>query len=305
MQRELFGEIGKESVYKYSIFDGNICASILSYGAKLQSLKVGETQVVIGFDDIQSYVEDTNHFGGVIGRLCNRTKGGLLQIRDKTYQLETNKNGCHIHGGSSCFDNRLWHLVFMDETHVVLGLDCPAGESNYPGNLKVEVTYSIINNSLIFSYKVQSDASTKVNITNHSYFNLKGNSDVLTHKIIINSDEIVLRDENYLFTSKRKAFCQEKPCLLEEVKKSACYLLRNKEACKVQFGSIVMEVSTSLPAMLLYCADSLKEIENSNTKRSFRYCGFCPETHFVPNNVPILEKGEILQEWTKYKFNCI
>lgn len=305
MKKQLFGRIGNSDIYKYTISNEMISASVLSYGARLQSLMIGGTQVVAGFCDVISYSEDPSHFGGVIGRLCNRTKDGVLQIGNRTYQLEKNKDGHHLHGGSSCFDARLWNLIGLDEASITLALDCPEGEANYPGNVRVEVVYSLHENALVFSYKVESDVATKVNITNHSYFNLNGNGDILGHMILINSNEIAVRDKEFLFTSKREPYLQTSPCLLEKRAKSACFLLQSEDACVVQGDHLSMKVSTSLPAMLLYCADSIQVSENPAPGKYSRYCGFCPEAFFLPTDVPTLGPEQSLQEWTRYEFSYV
>lgn len=303
--KQSFGRIEGTDIYRYSISNGTISASILSYGARLQSLMIGDRQVVIGFDDIHSYMIDSKHFGGVIGRLCNRTRGGLLQIRNQTYQLENNSNGHHLHGGSSCFDARIWDLVALDDSSITLALHCPNGEANYPGSLRVEVTYSLQENAMVFSYAVSSDMATKVNITNHSYFNLNGEGDVLGHMMLVNSDEIAVRDKDFIFTSLREPYKESSPHLLSNARKSACFLLQEEAACTVESNGLRMKVSTSLPALLFFCADSSDVQANAAPKKYSRRYGFCPETLFLPNEVPILEMGQSLQEWTRYEFSYV
>ncbi|MEA3389507.1 MAG: galactose-1-epimerase, partial [Pseudomonadota bacterium] len=126
-------------------------AKILTYGATLQSLsgpdKSGKTaDVLLGYDDLEGYVEHPNYYGVTVGRYANRIAGGKFMLDGKTYQLPLNDKVNSLHGGGKGFDKQVWTVVSMKsgpKASVVLGLTSPDGDAGYPGKLDVTVTYTL------------------------------------------------------------------------------------------------------------------------------------------------------------------
>lgn len=165
-------------------------ATVITYGGVLQSLKVPDKNgkfedVVLGFDDVQGYQSGKAFFGATIGRYGNRLAQGAFELDGKRYQMPLNDGPNSLHGGALGFDKRVWKaqpLNSKDSVGVTLSYLSPDGEMGFPGNLKVEVTYSLNDhNELRIEYKASTDKPTVLNLTNHSYFNLAGagNGDVL------------------------------------------------------------------------------------------------------------------------------
>ncbi len=165
-------------------------ATVITYGGVLQSLKVPDKNgkfddVVLGFDDVQGYQGGKAFFGATIGRYGNRLAKGAFELDGKRYQMPLNDGPNSLHGGALGFDKRVWKaqpVKTKDSVGVRLSYLSPAGEMGFPGNLNVEVTYSLNdNNELRIEYKASTDQPTVLNLTNHSYFNLAGagNGDVL------------------------------------------------------------------------------------------------------------------------------
>jgi len=165
-------------------------ATVITYGGILQSLKVPDKNgkfedVVLGFDDVQGYQNGTAFFGATIGRYGNRLAKGAFELDGKRYQVPLNDGPNALHGGAQGFDKRVWKaqpVKSKDSVGVKLSYLSKAGEMGFPGNLNVEVTYSLNdNNELRIEYKASTDQPTVLNLTNHSYFNLAGagNGDVL------------------------------------------------------------------------------------------------------------------------------
>lgn len=165
-------------------------ATIITYGATLQSLKVPDKNgkaddIVLGFDDVQGYQAGTAYFGATIGRFGNRLAGGAFELDGKKYQVPKNDGPNALHGGTQGFDKRVWTAEpskTKDSVGVTLTYLSKDGEMGFPGNMKTEVTYSLTeNNELRIEYKASTDKPTVLNLTNHSYFNLAGagNGDVL------------------------------------------------------------------------------------------------------------------------------
>ncbi|MES3109821.1 galactose mutarotase [Sphingomonas aurantiaca] len=160
-----------------------VSARILSYGATLQSLMGPDrngkiADVVLGYDDLASYVDHPNFFGVTVGRYANRIAGGRFALDGKTYQLPLNDKTNSLHGGGNGFDKVAWTIVSAKSgptATLVLGHRSADGDSGYPGTLDVTVTYTLDDaGNLGISYDAKTDKPTIVNMTNHAIFDLGG-----------------------------------------------------------------------------------------------------------------------------------
>lgn len=160
-----------------------VSAKILTYGATLQSLsgpgKDGKVaDVLLGYDDLKSYVDFPNYFGVTVGRYANRIAGGKFSLDGKAYQLPLNDKVNTLHGGGKGFDKQVWKVVSLKsgpKASLVLGLTSPDGDSGYPGKLDVTVTYTLDEaGNLGIAFDAKTDKPTIVNMTNHAIFNLAG-----------------------------------------------------------------------------------------------------------------------------------
>jgi aldose 1-epimerase len=128
-----------------------ISARIINYGATLQALwvpdRTGRTaDIVLGYDDLATYVEKPNFFGVTVGRYANRIAGGRFVLDGKTYQLSLNDKSNSLHGGTRGFDKQVWRITGIKEgpvASVSMGLTSPAGDQGYPGTLQVQATYTL------------------------------------------------------------------------------------------------------------------------------------------------------------------
>jgi aldose 1-epimerase len=175
----------------YTLKDGKIEIRITNYGGIVQTLKVPDrngnvADVVLGFDTLDEYVKtgNTPHFGGIIGRYANRNAHGSFKLNGKTYQIPKNDGDNALHGGPIGFDKVVWQAKQIPNgielTHV-----SKDGDQGFPGTLIAVVRYTLVGNQLKIEYSATTDADTVVNLTNHSYFNLKGqgNGDILGHEV--------------------------------------------------------------------------------------------------------------------------
>ncbi|MGK2908464.1 MAG: aldose epimerase family protein [Sphingobium sp.] len=158
-------------------------AKILTYGATLQSLvapdRAGKSaDVVLGYDDLSSYVDHPNYFGVTVGRYANRIAGGAFTLDGKSYQLPLNDKSNSLHGGGKGFDKTVWKVVSIKSgptATLVLSHSSPDGESGYPGKLDATVTYSLDEaGALTIAFEAKTNKPTVVNMTNHAIFNLGG-----------------------------------------------------------------------------------------------------------------------------------
>lgn len=212
--KSLFGHLpAGESVEKYNISnDAGMVVSILAYGGIIQSLSVPDrdgklADVVLGFADLDSYLREHPYFGCITGRVAGRISGGKLQLERREYNLAINNSPNHLHGGIKGLDKRLWRAEVLHDG-IALRYHSPDGEEGYPGNLDITVTYRLSEaNELVIESEVVSDQLTPVSITNHSYFNLSGESSgsIKNHILEIFADEFVPTDNDLTLSGRRQS----------------------------------------------------------------------------------------------------
>ncbi len=160
-----------------------VSAKILTYGATLQALVAPDrdgkpADVVLGYDNLASYVDHPNFFGVTVGRYANRIAGGKFTLNGKTYQLPLNDKVNSLHGGGKGFDKVVWKVAALKSgptASLVLTYSSPDGDSGYPGKLDTTVTYSLDEGgALTIAFDAKTDKPTVVNMTNHGIFNLAG-----------------------------------------------------------------------------------------------------------------------------------
>ncbi|MBI9073267.1 MAG: galactose mutarotase [Melioribacteraceae bacterium] len=199
-------------VKSYWLENGDIRVKVIEYGATIAAIEIPDKDgikqnIVLGYNDLDGFVNDTFFIGATIGRYANRIADGKIDIDGTEYQLEINNDPNHLHGGSLGFHNAVWssETIKSDEyVGVKLKHFSKDGEGNYPGNLKISVNYKLFNNRLEIDYNAESDAKTPVNITNHSYFNLDGSDSNLEHKLEINATFITPVNSNLIPTGEFK-----------------------------------------------------------------------------------------------------
>src|SRR5678816_1096546 len=207
INKESFGKTADgENVDVFTLTNNlGMQAKITNYGAIVVSLKTPDRtgkmdDVVLGFNDLDSYLKGHPYFGAIIGRYGNRIAKGRFTLNGVEYKLAVNNGENHLHGGIKAFDKVVWT---GNETKRKLG---PAltltytskdGEEGYPGNLNVTVVYTLTNNNeLRIDYTATTDKDTVINLTHHSYFNLagEGNGDILSHQVLINATRFLPTD---------------------------------------------------------------------------------------------------------------
>jgi len=174
----------------------NLKVFVTNYGARIVSLIVQDRfgnplDVVLGFKSIDDYINANEPYhGATIGRYANRISKGTFSLDGKKYNLPVNNGVNHLHGGPNGFHNKTWNLVSSAKEKIVMSLNSEDGEMGYPGNLDVELTYQLEDNQLEISYKATTDKKTPINLTNHSFFNLAGESSgtINNHILKLNSD---------------------------------------------------------------------------------------------------------------------
>jgi aldose 1-epimerase len=150
------------------------------------------TNVVLGSDRLADYLGGFPGSASAIGRYANRIREGRFPLEGREVRVTVNNGRNHLHGGREGFGSKLWASSTRAEKHsasVTFRLRSPDGEEGFPGNMEVEVTYTLTDdNELRIDYGAKTDKTTVVNLTNHAYFNLAGTGDILNHSLQIESD---------------------------------------------------------------------------------------------------------------------
>jgi len=202
-----------EPIQVYTLTNANgIELRAITYGGTIVSLKTPDrngqmADIVLGFDSLSQYLDPPPpYFGAIIGRYGNRIGGATFTLDGHTYTLAKNNGENSLHGGLKGFDKVVWtgEPVETDSTvGVKFSYTSPAGEEGFPGTVMADVTYTLTDhNELVIDYHATTDQATPVNLTQHSYFNLKGegNGDILGHELMINADSFTPVDAGLIPT---------------------------------------------------------------------------------------------------------
>lgn len=184
--------------------------AVTNYGGRIVALQVPDRDgvmrdVVLGFDSIGSYLPENNQtdFGASIGRYANRIDQGRLVIDGDTVMLPQNNFGHCLHGGPAGWQYQVYSAEQPNDSTLILTIDSPDGDNNFPGNVKATVTYTALpGNKLDIAYSAVTDKPTVVNMTNHSYFNLSGDptKPVTDHVLYVAAQSYTPVDSTFMTT---------------------------------------------------------------------------------------------------------
>ncbi|MEN8905269.1 MAG: aldose epimerase family protein [Clostridiales bacterium] len=346
IKKEFYGVNCDENVYMYTIENKNRCSmSVINYGCIIVSFKVPDKDgkyddIVLGLDKLDDYVNNNYaYFGVTVGRYANRINNSHFVLDGKSYQLDKNEGENHIHGGHKGIGKVMWNAeILKDDISEYLKLTYLSidGECGYPGNVKITNIYRLTDeNELIIDYIANSDKDTILNLTNHTYFNLKGhkNGNVLDHYIKINSDFYTKSDEKTMPTGEvlkveNTPFDFRKEKLLDNSMKKdkdfknyigfdQNFIINNYSNEELKFAASVsektsgrcMKVYTTKPGIQFYTGNFLDKNVISKDKSNYDiHSGLCLETQYFPDSInfshfssPILKKGDDYKHKTIYK----
>ena len=298
----------------FTLSNGVISAKVTSYGAALTELhapdRAGKTaDVVLGFADLAGYLGKHPYMGVTVGRVANRIGNAEYHWQGTTYKLYANNNGNTLHGGKEGFDRRVWDAQIADDAEgpaVIFTYVSPRMEEGFPGTLHTRVTYRITkDNSLAIEFYARTDETTPVNLTNHSYFNLKGagSGDILDHSIFINSSLYTPADDKLICTGEIRSVHGTPldfttPHRIGEriaqvpggydhnfVLRTEKTPLRLAARLTEPTTGRVMEVLTTQPGIQLYTGNFLDGSAVGIGGPYGKHAGLCLETQHLPNSV--------------------
>ncbi len=333
-----WGETDSKPVYLYTLKNKNGDeVKISTYGATVTSWIVadnrqGKSNIVLGFDSLSGYMAKPPYFGATIGRYGNRIANAKFKIDTTTYQLAANNGKNHLHGGNKGYDKVVWDAKPAADSSASLTLTYLSkdGEEGYPGNLKINVVYTLTDdNELRIDYTAETDKATPVNLTNHSYFNLTGdvNNTILNHALQVNADKYTPVDAGLIPTGELKEvkgtpfdFLQAHKIGERIAAVDGGYdhnFVLNRKGNDMELVATLsdsstgrkLEVYTTEPGLQFYSGNFLDgTIKSSDGKAIQKHTGLCLETQHFPDspNQPafpstLLKPGEKYHTVTKYK----
>lgn len=322
---------------------------VTNYGAIITAILAPDREgklsdVALGYNRVEDYMNavDKPYFGAVVGRYGNRIAGGQFTLDGETYELAVNNGENHLHGGIIGFDKVVWDAnPIVGEGWAGLELTYLAKdkEEGYPGNLQVKVTYKLTNsNELIVTYEATTDKATPVNLTQHTYFNLKGegNGTILDHELMLNARQFTPVDEGLIPTGELRDvagtpfdFTSSKPIGRdigqedEQLRFGLGYdhnfvLDKGDQQGEMTLAARVyepttgrvLEVHTTEPGIQFYCGNFLDgRLKGKSGQTYVHRGGFCLETQHYPNSPnqadfpsTILRPDEKYATTTKFTF---
>jgi aldose 1-epimerase len=319
--------------------------TVTNFGGRIMSLLVPNRNgsledIVLGYDKPEHYLHGNPYFGSLIGPYANRIANGKFSLNAKDFSLIKNSNGNCLHGGLNGFHNVVWEVEKLNESSLSLSYLRPDGQEFFPGNLSVKVTYTLTQeNELSIDYAATTDVDTVINLTHHSFFNLKGagSGSIEDHELLINADRFCPVNENTIPTGDLKSvrggafdftkghkigdyINQQDPQLVYGKGYDHNWVL-NKNGTGLSFaakvtepmGGRVMEVFTTEPGLQFYAGNFLNknEIGKGGKVYGFR-TAFCLEAQHFPDSPnqshfpsTVLKPGEIYKQKTIYKFSIV
>ncbi len=343
-----------ETMTKEAAFDGHPASLIKlenKSGMTITLMDIGATwlscvlpignkgrEVLLGTSNMEDFKKMSSYMGVTAGRFANRIALGQFEIDNKKYQVLTNQAGNALHGGPNGFNARRWNVASQGSNYVQFNLVSPDGDQGFPGNLDVFVTYQLTDdNQVVISFKASTDKATPINLTNHAYFNLQGESsgkDCKSYSLQINADRYLPTNDVGIPLGAlapvigtgfdfRAAKTIEQDLLADEQQQSGngydhSFFL-NPEcrtgACAATVTTVdkkvEMRVYTNKPAIQLYTGNWLAGEKGRTGKAYPAYAGVALETQFLPDspNHPeweqessILRPGDEYSYQTRYGF---
>lgn len=347
VQEQPFGTQDGRQVNLYTLTNSHgVEIKAMNYGGIIISIKVPDRKgqiadIVLGHDKLEGYIPNPPYFGAIVGRYANRIANGEFTLDGKTYHLPKNDGPNTLHGGTDkTFNKVVWDAEpLKGKTGVAFSYLSHDGDDGFPGNLHMKVTYTLTDsNELVIDYEATTDKATPINVSQHSYFNLKGqgDGDILDHEIMINADRFTPVDKNLIPTGelrpvKGTPFDFTKSTRIgsridnnyEQLVLGHGYdhnfVLNRKGSGMVLAARVyepttgrVLEVSTTQPGVQFYTGNFLDgTITGKDNKVYKRRYGFCLETQHFPDspNHPsfpntILKPGEKFHQTTVFKFSA-
>jgi len=336
-----FGKLATgEEVIEYILKNEKLQVNVLNYEGIITKFYAPDKNakmenVVLGYDNLEDYVNKSPYFGAIIGRHAGRISNAEFELNGEVYQLAANENENNLHGGTG-LDKRIWEVAEL-ENGLELSYFSPHLEEGFPADVEFVVRYLLIDDTLEIEYQARPDRETIINLTNHTYFNLSGEAktDILNHELMIKSEKFLALDEKSMPTGEIrevegtpfdfrefKEVGQEiaedyqqlkytggydHPYVLEEGEESI--ILKDKESGRV------LSISTDQPVLVFYTGNQMRQEDQgvlNSGQEARKYLALCLETQDYPDAINVeslvtktYTPEKIYRARTSYKFYTV
>ncbi|MFV0381172.1 MAG: aldose epimerase family protein [Breznakia sp.] len=332
IKKKLFDE-KVEDIYLYELKNAYLSVVLLNLGASIVAVKYeGIEDVLLGYDTLDAYEVNPNYFGSTIGRCANRIKNAHFTIDETVYELYKNDGSNSLHGGREGFDKKIFDVRNI-ENGICMRYLSKDGEENYPGNVTLEVSFTLNKDTLRIDYKAVSDKKTLLNLTNHMYIALQGAGcgDVYEQVLRCDCEKFMENDAAHLATGNflkvegsAHDFRISKP--IKSALDDECdaqialcggldhYYQFTKNAKKEvvlvdEKTHRKLIVTSDMPGFHLYVPNYETAIIGKQGKQYKGHCAVCIETSYVPDAIHIQEHpdtlfdaNEVYTSFTTYQF---
>ena len=315
--KKTFGVLSNgKKVHIYTLKAGELSFSLSTLGATWTSLSVpsrakGTDDILLGYSSFDGYVNN-RYYGVTVGRFANRIGGAKFSLGGKLYSLYSNNGKASLHGGKVGFNRKVWKAEAYEErdgVFVRFELKSPDGEEGYPGNMKVAVSYGLTkSNELVADYEAKVDAPSPVNLTNHAYFNLAGESrgvDILSTELKLYCSSYLEVDDALIPTGKlipaentpfdfkvRKPIGRDIGALASDVGGyDHCFVVNGDNGKLRPFAEVYepltgrsMKGFTTQPGVQFFTGNNISSMAGKNGSVYEKFGGFCLETQHFPDS---------------------
>ena len=342
IQQRAWGEVDGKPVTLFTLTNVNgLVVKVATYGGIITELHVPDRtgklgDIVLGFDDVASYVKGSPYFGAIIGRIANRISGARFELEGVSYPLAANNGKNSLHGGVKGWDKVVWEAVALDTPHgpsVQLSHTSEDGDQGFPGTVRATNTYTLTNeNELKIEMHAETDRLTVVNMAHHSYFNLRGHATgpVLSEVVKLDASQYTPNDPvlqtvgGQVVPVAGTAFDFTKPKPIGQDLQAAggepvgydsnwivdgpAHQLRDVAEVRDPDSGRVLRLKADQPGVQFYTGNYLDgTLVGKGGAKYPQYAGFCLESQRFPNaiNVPAWRDEVVLKPGTRYSSNMV
>ncbi|KAM0040009.1 putative aldose 1-epimerase [Helianthus debilis subsp. tardiflorus] len=332
----------EDNIGIYELNNGHFSVKLTNWGATIISLLLPDkngkfADVVLGYDSVRTYKNDSTYFGAIVGRVANRIGGARFILNGTRYELDANEQQNMLHGGHPGFSDVVWEVTkykrYGESPRTMFTYHSFDGEEGFPRDLKVMVTYSLVGKFKL-SVKMVAESQNKatpVNLAQHTYWNLGGHDsgDILSEKIQIFGSHITPTNDQLIPTGRIVSVKGTPYDLLEpRVIKSKIkeltkgfdinYVLDGEKGKKMKRVAVVwdeksgrsMRLTTDAPGVQFYTGNNIEDVKGKGGYVYEAHAGLCLETQGFPDSVnhpnfpsQIVNPGQVYKHHMLFMFS--
>lgn len=310
-------------VQRITLSAGGLSAQVLDLGASLQDLRLAGVAypLMLGANDVATYLGPARYFGAIVGRFANRIGGARFTLDGRSHQTDPNFRDRHtLHGGSDGTSAQIWQIAALAPDRVTLTLRLADGHMGFPGNIDLSAEIALEGGALCLTLKAISDAPTPCSLAHHGFFDLDGDGDIRNHSLHIDAqhmlpvnDDLIPTGQQAPVAGSRFDFRQPRQIGNGGYDHNFCLSdgprpLRHVATLTGRRG-LSMAIETTACGLQFYDGAYLREVPGLGGRIYGPHAGLALETQHWPDapNHPgfpsaILRPGETYREVTRYRF---